>query len=94
MFEFVRLSKLIETSLNEVGLVEPGVLEWLFSSLSLVSEAPFTERFNTGSYPDVPDFYNAAFLAVGSGELWAVCELFIGVTFLELLSLMLLIIVL
>ena len=49
MFEFVRLSKFTETSLKDVGLVDPGVLEWLFSSRSLVSEAPLTDKFRAGS---------------------------------------------
>jgi predicted TIM-barrel enzyme len=49
MFEFVRLSKLTETSLKDVGLVEPGVLEWLLSKRSLVPEAPFADKFRTGS---------------------------------------------
>jgi hypothetical protein len=49
MFEFVRLSKLTDTSLNDVGFVEPGVLEWLLSKRSLVSEAPFTDKLSTAS---------------------------------------------
>lgn len=49
MFEFVRLSKLTETSLKDVGLVEPGVPEWLFSKRSLVPEAPFADKLRTGS---------------------------------------------
>jgi hypothetical protein len=69
MFEFVRLSKLTDTSLKDVGFVEPGVLEWLLSKRSFVSDAPFTDRFRTGSKLEVPDFWRAAFFAVGSGEL-------------------------
>ena len=56
MFEFVRLSKLTDTSLKDVGLVEPGVLEWLLSKRSLVLEAPFMDKLRARSLTEVPDF--------------------------------------